>query len=348
MSGAFEIRIIPVSRIRIDRTSGRPVETNSDSLLRIGDQDEMTYAFVGPSVPGSVLARVLAARRNDYRFRTPLGFSPLGLFDLRPIQRPDGRWLSADGTVLVRRPAVSKKGAYPIAERTLAIEETSLYPVVLGRHLTPFQAPWKDLRMTPLPWDGTSARLMDARALAARPHHEAYLFENREDISRETQRDDQRLVSAQWFHPTRFGPYQIYPWKVLVRTNTRWAAAVVSDAVLPWAPEIGDSARRMIIPGLKASFIAERRRGPRGVGAPIGEDEAHYLAAVLNATPHRILMEATNSSRSYSLTNPPLHLPAYDPGNSLHRDLAAVGRAAAAGQATTAQVDPLFLRLLPS
>jgi len=58
-------------------------------------------------------------------------------------------------------------------------------------------------------------------------------------------------------------------------------------------------------------------------------------------------MEATNSPRSYSLTNPPLYLPAYDPGNSLHRDLAAVGRAAAAGQATAAQVDPLFLRLLP-
>ena len=163
--------------------------------------------------------------------------------------------------------------------------DVPLYPVVLGRRLAPFQAPWKDLRMTPLPWDGTSAGLMDARTLAARPHHEAYLFENRENISRETQRDDQRLVSAQWFYPTRFGPCQIYPWKVLVRTNIRWAAAVASDALLPWASEIGGLARRMIIPGLKASFMAERRRGPCGVGAPIREDEAHYLAAVLNATP---------------------------------------------------------------
>jgi hypothetical protein len=351
MTASSDIRAIPLHRMRIDADTGVPEIASADRILRLADNpaDAGSVTYVLPpssEISDETLQRVLRNRRVDYRFRTPLGFSPLGLFDLRPAPVA-GRWLDAADTVLTMRPAVSKDGAYPVQERRVRIEESSLYPVVLGRDLKPFQAPWKGLRCVPLPWRQGDPHLLDAPGLAARPCHEAYLHEHRDAVSRETQRDDQRLVASHWFHPTRFGPYQLHPWKVLVRTNTRWCAAVVGSIDMPWADESPGGARRMVVPGLKASFISERRLRSRGAGPAIDEDEAHYIAAVLNATPHRILVEATNSPRSYSLAETPLHLPLFDRADPIHQDLAALGRDASGGADRSRAIDALFLRLLP-
>jgi hypothetical protein len=351
MMATLHIHTIPLHRMRFDVDTGVPEIATTDRILRLADNpaDPGSVAYIlSPSseISDDILQRVLRNRRVDYRFRTPLGFSPLGLFDLRPVPLAD-RWLDANRTVLVRRPAVVKSGAYPVQERQIWIEEASLYPIIFGRDLKPFRAPWKELRCVPLPWKQGDPDLLDAAGLASRPLQKAYLDEYKDIISTETQRDDQRLVATHWFHPTRFGPYQIYPWKVLVRTNTRWCAAVVGSIDMPWTDEYPGGARRMVVPGLKASFISERRLRPKGVGPAIVEDEAHYIAAVLNATPHRILIEATNSPRSYSLTNPPLHLPLFDCANPIHRDLAILGREASGGADRLRAIDELFLRLLP-
>ena len=60
----------------------------------------------------------------------------------------------------------------------------------------------------------------------------------------------------------------------------------------------------------------------------ITEDEAYYIAAILNTRVVERYFETTYSKRSYSIKNLNVYIPKYDASNSLHAELASLSRKA--------------------
>jgi len=65
----------------------------------------------------------------------------------------------------------------------------------------------------------------------------------------------------------------------------------------------------------------------RRTGGVIGEDEAHYVCAILNAPIVGRFIIASSDERSYKI-RPPIYVPVYNPSDKLHAALVAASRTA--------------------
>ena len=124
---------------------------------------------------------------------------------------------------------------------------------------------------------------------------------------------------GEFYGLARTGLYSFADVYVGYRDNTRWGAVVVNNVEMPWGE------RKRLVFQNHAVSMCERSQGQGG--GFIGEDEAHFICAILNTPIVERFIEATSDNRSYKIRLP-VFVPLYNPRNREHLQLVAFSRKA--------------------
>lgn len=141
-----------------------------------------------------------------------------------------------------------------------------------------------------------------------------YLIDNRELISRQSNRSRMIAMGNQFYSLSKVGEYTFSPNKVVFRDNTKMSACVVSDVITPWNDKVKP------IPAKHSPYISKDNKGN-----DITEEEAHYLCGILNTEVVRKYFAYTFSGRSYSI-NFKIKLPKYNSNNPTMKRIAELSK----------------------
>jgi hypothetical protein len=247
-----------------------------------------------PLCPASPYKAMLGANANPY-----------GVFWLEVLE------VLPDGLARVRN--LPERGKLPIAVLEARIETDLIYPALRGSDIGRWAAtPGVHVLVVQDPetrrgYDETAMRVKWPRTLE-------YLRQFREillarALYRKYHREQDHPFWSQFnVAPETFARHKVV-WK---RMSNDLCAAVFSD----WAGPLG---RKTVVPLETTSFLAAS-----------GEDEAHYLCAVLNSPPVREFVRSFSAAgRGFGTPTILRHIgiPQFNPANEAHQALAASSRA---------------------
>jgi methylase of polypeptide subunit release factors len=212
------------------------------------------------------------------------------------------------------------KSKYRIPRRRILLETTYLHPLVKGPEIGRYQHDYSGL-IVAFPYDAEDPiRPIPIEELQENsPHLLNYFVRNREVIDQQTKFSDKirGLDPGEFYGLARTGPYSFASTYVAFRDNTKWRATVLTDAEMPWGE------RTRFVFQNHAVSMCERR----GEDDFIGEDEAHFVCAILNTPIVERFIYATSDTRSYKV-RPPVFVPPYDPTDKRHVRLSEISREA--------------------
>ena len=221
------------------------------------------------------------------------------------------------GTVWVHNIQV-KKSKYRIPRQRILLETTYLHPLVKGPEIEQYRHAYSGL-LVAFPYDAADPiRPVSIDVLRAKsPHLLSYYEKWRDVIDQQTKFSDKLrgLDPGEFYGLARTGPYSFSNVYVAFRDNTDWCAAVVTDAEMPWGEH-----ERFVFQNHAVSMC--ERQNEDGF---IGEDEAHFVCAILNTPIVGRFIYATSDERSFKI-RPPVFVPRYDPEDDRHLRLAAISR----------------------
>lgn len=116
---------------------------------------------------------------------------------------------------------------------------------------------------------------------------------------------------------SKIGPYTFAPYIVAARDNSYFCSSIVSPVMTPW----GELKQAICV---KHTIIISQDIN----GNLIGEDEAHYVNAILNSSIIHAYIHATFKTNGFSLKKSNLYIPKYDKKNILHKKLVALSKKA--------------------
>lgn len=223
-----------------------------------------------------------------------------------------------------------KKSKYRIQRRRILLETTYLHPLVKGPEIDRYNHNYSGL-IVAFPYDAKDPiRPIPIDELREKsPHLLNYLEQSREVIDQQTKFSDKirGLDPGEFYGLARTGPYSFASIYVAFRDNTKWCATVLRDVEMPWGE------RSRFVFQNHAVSMCERR----GANDFIGEDEAHFVCAILNTPIVERFIYATSDNRSYKI-RPPVFVPPYDSNDDRHARLSALSREA---HSNSARVDEL-------
>ena len=274
----------------------------------------------GQIVPGSTAFTLAEDKRElerfslvggfcDYIGREGIEFYPQELMLFRysePGPKPGTVWL---------RNVQARKSKYRIQERRVLLETDCLHPLVKGPEIRQFDHVYSGL-IVAFPYDQEDpGRPIPAEELHDRsPLLLNYYMQAQEVLEQQTKFSDKIRGPdpGEFYGLARTGPYSFAQTYVGFRDNTKWCAVVIKDAMMPWGE------RKRFVFQNHAVSICERRSG-----GFIGDDEAHFVCAVLNAPIVERFIYSTSDDRSYKI-RPPVFVPEYDAGDDRHQALVAL------------------------
>ncbi len=336
-----EIPVIQYQRKKEVRTSAKQWKTVSEAESNL----TVRNAWASPLIPGSTALTIastkaelqemrLVAGKSAYIGREGIEFYPQELLLFRYVGPGPKK-----GLVIVENIQVSKS-KYPIPPRKRPLEEEFLFPLVKGPNIESFRLNDTTL-LVPFPYDKTDPyRPIDEKSLGSRARFLcAYYKEHAEVINAQTKFSDKiRGANPGAFYGlARTGPYSFQDTYVAFRDNTKWRACVVGPTKTPWG-----TTRRMLFQNHAVSMCE------RTTGGYITETEAHYICAVLNAPSVEHFINHSSDNRSFKI-RPPVHLPLFEAGDPLHRELARLSRTAhtdpANRESIRTKIDKVYLTL---
>ena len=295
-------------------------KTKGDALLAL----EETIGVAGQIIPNSTaftFARSadeleqfsLVAGECAYVGRQGIEFYPQELYLFRyeaAGPRPGTAWL---------RNVQAAKSKYRIPSRRILLETRYLFPMVRGAAITPF-AHDDDELVVAFPYEPEDPlRPVPIDVLREQsPLLLKYFNGAREIIEKQTAYSAKLrgLDPGEFYGVPRTGPYSFAKVYVAFRDNTKWGATVVKDVETPWGE------RKRFVLQKHAVSMSERVGG-----GFIGDDEAHFVCAILNMPIVGRFIRASSDERSYNI-RPPLFVPKYDPADSTHHELVSLSRKA--------------------
>lgn len=313
---------VPVTHFR--RVKGTPHPSKWKDKTEALERMEETRRVAGQVIPGST-AFTFAANEEElkdfsvvagecsYIGRQGVEFYPQELF-LFKYEAPGPRM----GTAWMRN-VQAPKSKYKIPSRRVLLETTYLLPLVKGAGLVPFAYEYDGL-IVAFPYEPSDPlRPVPSDVLRAKaPLLLKYYNQAREIIAQQTGYSTKLRGTdpGEFYGLPRTGPYSFAKVYAAFRDNTRWGATVIRDAMMPW--------------GRRARFVFQKHAVSmceRADGSFIGEEEAHFISAILNAPIVGRFIAASSDERSYNI-RPPLFIPLFDPGDLDHKALATGSRAA--------------------
>jgi hypothetical protein len=222
-----------------------------------------------------------------------------------------------DGLVLVRNLTQGAKVQVP--EVVEAVESDLLYPLLRGRDVQRWKAePSAWLLITALDREKRRRQSPKNGCRTDYPRTYGYLKRFEEVLRKRRSRGISDMVrkGAPFYSMFAVGPYTFAPWKVVWTRIAKIEAAVVGSHLMPYLNQ-----PKPIVPQETITLVE-----------CAGEDEAHYICALVNSSPFQFA--ATSYSQEGGKSMGSMHIlehiriPRFDPGNLVHIRLAELSKEA--------------------
>lgn len=341
--GAAQADAIPVAHyIKKDRAQKSHLWRD---LSEASEKLAVEQRWGGPLVSGKSGYSLASTKTELQRFRRIAGhceyigregieFYPqeLMVFEyLGPGPRPGTAWMT---NLQVR------KSKYKIPKQRILLETKYLFPLAKGPGIGRFIYADPGLYVA-FPYDSSHPHAPIGRAdlRAKSPLLLAHYEKFRNILEAQTHYSDSIRQDGEYYGLARTGPYSFNERYVGFRDNTKWAAAVITDKLCPWGE------RKRYLFQNHAVSICERSDKKL-----ISEDEAHYVAGIFNAPSVERYILASSDSRSFKI-RPPIHVPLFDPSNTVHQRISNLAReacklATAERESKRAEIELEYLKLL--
>ena len=312
-----EVRCIDYSK---KRGSGNPWLWKSLDEAKAGlDETERFARAITPDKSSFTFADTrrelreftLIAGASDYIGREGIEFYPQELV-MFTYKRPGPK----PGTIFVEN-FQGKKSKFRIPKQIVLLETKFLFPLVKGPFIKPFEYVENDL-LVAFPYDPSDPHRPIERDVLRKqsPLLLAYFLKYEKQMSAQTAYSDSIRAEGEFYGLARTGPYSFARNYVAFRDNTRWAACVITDRVMPWGEK-----KRYLFQNHAVSMCEDGER------RFIGLNEAHYVASILNASVTGRFIKASSDDRSFKI-RPPVHVPRFDSNDTRHTALAALSKLA--------------------
>ena len=303
----------------------------------IGKTSEERSAFTYAKNEQELVSFNKITGANSYTGREGVEYYPQELQLLRLKHQ------NADGTACLEN-YQNDKSKIKVGKQTPTLESTYLRPLIKGVNISRFHAEPSEY-IVAFPYDEEHCQVpLDKELLLKQsPNLMKYYQHNKDYLTAQTEYSDKIIgkKDAPYYALARTGRYCHADWYVVFRDNTKWVAAVAGMIGTPW----GGQKR----PAFQNHCVSVCERSD---GAFIGEDEAHYICAILNSHIVEDYVLSTSDKRTFKI-RVPVRIDLYDETNDLHKQLSDCSKQAhkvyadeVAVEAIRDRIDALYLAAL--
>lgn len=281
----------------------RPMLIESQSLAVQLSDKTTSFSYVSNKYDYS---KIIGA--TSYLYRTGVEFTPQELYLLTD---------SGVSNIPNHYRFVSKKfkrSKYkiddtPIGGWDLPVE--CIYPILTGPSITPFHfKKSNDFCIIPYDKNNTKKPISTSMMMEKYPKLFDYLVRHKNIIDLQSEKSKQLHRGTEFYSLSKIGEYTFADYIVAVRDNTHFCATVVNKLITPW-----NEIKQTIC--VKHTIIISQKTD----GSFITEDEAYYLAGILNSSIVISYIESSFKSNGFSLNKSNLFLPSFDSKNEIHKKI---------------------------
>lgn len=246
-----------------------------------------------------------------YKARSGAEFTPAEIYFIEPMKK-----VSKPNNYLFK-PAKFKNAKYKsLASLPIQLETKYIKPVVKAPEIIPFGFK-ENSNYCIFPYDEGITKSVDINQLSIdSPNLLNYFTNNKKIIGKQSNRSITIARGKAFYSLSKIGSYTFAPHKVTFRDNTKLSAAVVNKIITPWGEEV------MPICAKHCPYISQDKEGRN-----ISEDEAYFIAGILNTPVVQQYFKFTYSTRSYSI-NFNIKMPLFDIKNKFHKKIMTLARSA--------------------
>lgn len=241
------------------------------------------------------------------------------------------------GTIWVKNIQVSKS-KYKIPQQKVLLETEYLFPLVKGPGIEGMNYKDPDILVV-FPYDESNPYTpVPKSVLKKRSPLLLQFFEKyKKIIEKQTHYSDSLRAAGEFYGLARTGPYSFRNCYVAYRDNTKWRATVITEKTMPWG-----SKKRYLFQNHAVSMCE------RVSGGIITEEEAYYVAGILNAPIVAKFIYASSDNRSFKI-RPPIYMPEYENGNATHAKIVKLAKEITTDQSSLGKnsqsIEKLYLSL---
>lgn len=193
-----------------------------------------------------------------------------------------------------------------------------IYPILTGPSITPFHyKDSNDFCIIPYDKNDTKQPISTAVMLKEYPELYDYLVRHKNIIDMQSEKSKQMHRGTEFYSLSKIGEYTFADYIVAVRDNTHFCATVVNKRLTPWK-----ELKQTIC--VKHTIIISQKTD----GSFITEDEAYFLAGILNSSIVISYIESSFKSNGFSLNKSNLFLPRFNPENEIHKKIVGLSKKA--------------------
>ncbi len=191
-----------------------------------------------------------------------------------------------------------------------------LYPMVEGPSVTPFAFDCKNnYHLLPYSSDNTSTPISLDKLAAMNEEIAVYFCQHKDLLDKQSDKSKVMHRGDEFYALSKIGPYTFAPHIVAARDNSKFCSSVITPVLTPW----GEYKQAICV---KHTIIISQDIA----GNFIGENESHYINAILNSTIVHEYIHSTFKTNGFSLKKSNLFIPKYESANRLHHRLAVVSK----------------------
>lgn len=191
-----------------------------------------------------------------------------------------------------------------------------LYPMVEGPSVTPFAFDCKNnYHLIPYSSDNTSTPITLDELAAKNEEVAVYFCQHKDLLDKQSDKSKVMHRGDEFYALSKIGPYTFAPHIVAARDNSNFCSSVITPVLTPW----GEYKQAICV---KHTIIISQDIA----GNFIGENESHYINAILNSTIVHEYIHSTFKTNGFSLKKSNLFIPKYESANRLHHRLAVVSK----------------------
>lgn len=253
-----------------------------------------------------------------YKARSGVEFTPAEIYFIEPKEP-----VKAKDSYLFK-PSEFKNAKYKsLAGLPIQLETKFIKPVIKAPQILPFGIsdnnnycifPYKD---------NESLSINVDELIKESPSLFNYFTNNKKLIGKQSKRSLTISRGNAFYSLSKVGEYTYAPFKVTFRDNTKLSATVISKIKTPWGEEV------MPICAKHCPYISQDKNGRN-----ITEDEAYFLAGILNTPIVQRYFKFTYSTRSYSI-NFNIKMPEYNDKNIYQRKIMELAKDATLNKPTS-------------
>ena len=255
----------------------------------------------------------LIAGKSAYKGREGIEFYPQELLVFTLSGLP-----SVKGCTALKN-MQNDKSKYRVPSMNLLLETQYLHPMIKGKDVVRFHAEVSDY-IVPFPYEKTNPRvpIVYSKLKKDAPRLANYYMKHKDKFKDQTNYSDTIIgfSDAEFYALARVGAYSYQKYYVVMRDNSNWAAAVITEVETSWGGK-----KRPVFQNHAISICEDSE------GKYINKSEAHFICGIINTPIVTEFMMTSTDSRSFPI-DPRFFIPKYDSKNSVHKRISTLSKIA--------------------